>query len=119
MKKLIIIPLLLTLLNACTSSSGLLNPVPFVDSPETSTNVVIHRAIPHDAFFDTVIFTIDGIDTFGFNQEDDFKFVLREGDYLFGYKYGFFENHCSVDVSIQAGMNYVFSLEPDCVIEME
>ncbi|MCK5190697.1 MAG: hypothetical protein KAR12_11650 [Methylococcales bacterium] len=119
MVRLIIIMLLPALLNACAGSHGMLNPAPPVYSPETSANITIHRAISHDDFSDILIFTINGIDTFGFNKEKEFKFVLSEGNYIFGYQNGSFAEPCSVDVEIQAGINYVFSLEPNCVIEME
>ncbi|MCK5479349.1 MAG: hypothetical protein KAI44_10550 [Methylococcales bacterium] len=119
MTRLIITILLPLLLNACASSSGMLNPTPPVNSPETSANITIHRAISQDALPDNLIFTINGVDTFGFDKDNDFKFVLNEGNYIFGYKHGVFEKHCSVDVEIHAGINYVFSLEPDCVIELE
>ena len=119
MKRLIITILLSALLNACAGNHGMLNPTPPVYSPETSANITIHRAISHDDFSDILIFTINGINTFGFNKEKDFKFVLSEGNYIFGYKHGSFSKHCSVDVEIQAGINYIFSLEPNCVIEME
>ena len=106
------------LLNAC-ARSGMLNQTPPVSSPETATNVTIRRAIPHNVFFDNLVFTINGVDTFGFDQGDDFKFVLNQGNYIFGYKHGIFAKHCSVDVELHAGINYIFSLEPDCVIELE
>ena len=115
----IITILLPVLLNACASNNGMLNPAPPVNSPETSANITIHRAISHDAFSDSLIFTINGIDTFGFDKEKDFKFVLSEGNYIFGYKHGVFAKHCSVNVEIQAGIDYIFSLEPNCIIELE
>ena len=118
MTRLIITLLLPMLLTAC-ASSGMLNPTPPVNSPETSANITIHRAISQDAFSDNLVFTINGIDTFRFDEDNDFKFVLSEGNYIFGYKHGVFAKHCIVGVEIQAGINYVFSLEPDCVIELD
>lgn len=106
------------LLTAC-ASKGMLYPTPPVSSPETSANITIHRAIPHDTFFDNLVFTINEVDTYGFDHGSDFKFVLSEGNYIFGYKHGMFSDPCSVDVEIKAGMDYVFNLEPSCVIEME
>ena len=118
MIRLIIYFLAFMLLNAC-ASSGMINPTPLVRSPETAANITIHRAIPHDVFSDNLVFTIDDIDIFGFDKGSDFKFVLNEGNYIFGYKHGIFAKLCSVEVEIQAGINYVFNLEPNCVIEME
>ena len=119
MKRLIITLLLPALLNACAGNSGLLNPTPPVFSPETSANIMIHRAVSKDAFSDILVFTINGVDTFGFDESNNFEFVLSEGNYIFGYQNGPYAEPCSVDVEIQAGMNYVFSLEPNCVIELE
>ncbi len=119
MKRLIIAMLLPVLLYACAGNSGLLNPTPPVFSPETSANILIHRSVSQDAFSDILIFTINGVDTFGFDKSNNFEFVLSEGNYIFGYQNGPFAESCSVDVEIQAGINYVFSLEPNCVIEME
>ena len=118
MIKLIMYLIALLLLNAC-ASSGMINPTPPVSSPETAANITIHRAIPHDFFSDNLVFTINDVDIFGFDKGSDFKFVLNEGNYMFGYKHGIFTNKCSVEVEIQTGINYVFNLEPDCVIEME
>jgi len=119
MKRLIITILVPVLLNACAGNSGLLNPTPPVFSPETSANIMINRAVSQDAFSDILIFTINGVDTFGFDESNNFEFVLSEGNYIFGYQNGPFAEPCIVDVEIQAGINYVFSLEPDCVIELE
>ena len=119
MKRLIITILVPVLLNACAGNSGLLNPTPPVFSPETSANIMINRAVSQDAFSDILIFTINGVDTFGFDESNNFEFVLSEGNYIFGYQNGPFAEPCIVDVEIQAGINYVFSLESDCVIELE
>jgi hypothetical protein len=108
MKRRIITTLLSVLLNACAGSSGLLNPTPPVFSPETSANIMINRAVSQNTFSDILIFTINGVDTFGFDESNNFKFVLSEGNYIFGYQNGPFAEPCSVDVEIQAGINYVF-----------
>lgn len=108
----------LTLVYGC-ASKGMLNPTPPVLSPKTSANITIHRAIPRDNFSDNLVFTINGVDTYRFDHGSDFKFVLSEGNYIFGYKHGMFSDPCSVDVEIRAEVDYVFNLEPDCVIEME
>lgn len=118
MKSLLMTLTALMLLSAC-ASKGMLNPTPPVTSSETSANITIHRAIPQDTFSDNLVFTINEVDIFRFDKGNDFKFVLGEGNYIFGYKHGNFSNPCSVDVEIQAEMDYVFNLEPDCVIEME
>ena len=118
MKRVFSFLFMIMLLTACTSK-GMLNQTPPVISPETSANITIHRAIPHDTFFDNLVFSINEVDTYRFAKGNDFKFVLSQGNYIFGYKHGNFSKPCSVDVEIQAGIDYVFNLEPNCVIELE
>ncbi len=114
-----IIYLIATLfLNACTSP-GVINATPLVASPATSANITIHRAIDQGALFDNLVFSIDGVDTYRFDDSDNFKFVLPEGNYIFAYKHGLFAKTCTTAVEIQAGINYIFNLEPDCTIELE
>lgn len=110
--------LMASLLSACVSK-GMLNPTPAVNSPETAANITILRSVGHEALSDDFIFTINGVDTYNFGEGNEFKFVLGEGSYIFGYKYGLFQKPCSVDVEITAGTDYIFNLEPDCVIELE
>ena len=106
------------LLTACVGS-GLMNPPPPVDSPETSANITIHNAIPKHLLLDELIFSIDNVETYSFGKEDDFIFFLTQGDYIFGYKQGITGNKCEVDVEIHGGVSYVFYLKPDCDIEMQ
>jgi hypothetical protein len=119
MKKMLVNVILMMLLTAC-ASSGMMHETPAPLSRETSANVTIHRAIPQDLLFDSLIFTIDDVDIYNFGKSENFKFVLGEGNYIFGYKSGLWwsEKKCVVDVEIYAGENYVFNLKPDCVIEL-
>ena len=119
MKKVFFIIILMTLLTAC-ASSGMMHETPVPVSRDSSANITIHRVIPQDLFFDSLIFTIDGVDIYQFGKSKSLKFVLGEGNYIFGYKSGrwWFEKKCIVDVEIIAGENYVFNLEPECVIEL-
>jgi hypothetical protein len=118
MPRFIIYLLALILLTACVNK-GLLHPVPAVASPEMAANITIHKAMPKALKFDELIFFIDDIDIYSFDKNEDFSFVLKEGNYIFGYKLGVFEEKCAIDVAIEAGINYIFNLKPDCVIEME
>lgn len=99
----------------------MMHETPLVISRESSSNITIHRVIPQDLLFDSLIFTIDGVDMYGFGKSNTFKFVLGEGNYIFGYKSGlwWFEKKCVVDVQIYALENYVFNLGPECVIELQ
>lgn len=118
MPKLIIQLFSFMLLTACIDK-GLLHPVPPIDSPDTAANITIHKAITKELLFDELIFSIDDVDVYSFGKNDDFSFVLKEGFYIFGYKQGILGEKCAIDVAIDASVNYVFNLQPDCVIEME
>lgn len=119
MKKVLTYGFLIMLLTACVSS-GMMHETPVVESSVSSANITIHRMIPRAFFFDSLIFTIDGEDIYRFGKNNSLKFVLGEGNYIFGYKSGlwWFEKKCVVDVQIYARENYVYNLEPECVIEL-
>lgn len=111
--------IMVVLVSGCVSS-GLQNEPPIVRFPINPVNVTVNRAIPNDFFFDSLVFTINDVETYKFGNQKSYSFSLGEGHYVFGYQQGLlFKTKCGVDVDIETNHNYVFNLEPDCLIRPE
>lgn len=106
----------LLLLSGC-ASTGLVNPLPPVDSPETSSSVILENRFTDVSHFRNLTFTLDDRPIYNFGSTPSFSFHLNQGVYLFGYTYG--SEDCKTEVEIRPKANYVFALGPDCLIEME
>jgi hypothetical protein len=106
----------LLFLSAC-ASTGLINPLPPVDSPETSSRVILNNLFVRVSHFKNLTFTLNNKPVYNFGSTASFSFYLNQGDYLFGYTYG--SKVCETEVQIRPKANYVFNLGPDCLIELE
>jgi hypothetical protein len=106
----------LLLLSAC-AGTGLINPLPPVDSPATSSNVVLNNLFTNVSHFRNLTFTLNDKPVYNFGNTANFSFHLNQGEYLFGYTYG--SKNCQTEVQIRPKANYVFNLGPDCLIELE
>lgn len=112
MKLNIVIVCMFALLTAC-AHTGQINEPPPATAAESAVNVRIHNVIPGG----NVTFTIDDVEIYGFNEPSHYDFVTDASSYRFGYKKG--SKKCYADVMLDLGVDYVFNLEPDCVIEMQ
>ena len=99
-------------LTACAGSGGTHEP-PQATSPESAVNVRIHKVMPGD----NVTFTINDRKIYVFGNTSDYEFTTETGSYMFGYKKGY--KKCYAEVTLNAGLSYVFYLQPDCTIEMQ
>ncbi len=106
------IGLIVALLTAC-SSTGMIHPPPRATSAQSAVDVRIHNVISGDS----VTFTIDGVEIYGFVEPSHYDFVLDAGSYMFGYKKD--GRKCHAQVMLNTGIAYVFNLAPDCLIEMQ
>lgn len=103
-------------LSAC-AGTGLVNPLPPVDSPETSSKVVLNNLFTNVSHFKNLTFTLNKKPVYNFGSTASFSFHLNQGEYMFGYTYG--SKNCETGVQIRPKANYVFNLGPDCLIELE
>jgi len=99
------------------SSTGLINPLPPVDSPKTSSKVILNNLFTNVSHFKNLTFTLNNRAIYNFGSTPDFSFHLNQGKYLFGYTYG--SENCKTEVEIRPMKDYVFNLGPNCLIEME
>jgi hypothetical protein len=117
MIKRIISYLALTLIAGCASNGVIINQPPMPNTRQDSVNVRIHRDVDVKEILNDVTFTMNNEPIYQFGDTSDFSFVTVPGEYLFGYRNG--GQDCSIDVQIDAGGSYVFSLKPKCLIVME
>ena len=117
MSRRITVCLLVTLLAACSTAGVVVNQPPMPSSPQNAANVRIHRDVTDGVALENLTFTINDEPIYQFGDTNDFTFMMQPGEYLFGYRQGL--KNCDTDVQIDAGGNYVFSLKPGCVIEMD
>ena len=61
-----------------------------------------------------MVFTIDGVETYGLWHGGRYTFMLEPGDYIFGYYLGF--NECRQDTRIENKPSQLFHLGPPCRI---
>jgi len=61
-----------------------------------------------------MIFTIDGVETYGLWLGQSYTFMLEPGDYIFGYFLGF--NECRRYVRIESKPSQLVHLGPPCKI---
>lgn len=61
-----------------------------------------------------MIFTIDGVQTYGLWSGQSYSFLLDPGDYIFGYYLAF--NECRRFVRIQRKPSQLIYLGPSCEI---
>lgn len=102
----------LAFLTACTSTGDIHEPPP-ASSPESAVTVSIHKAMSGD----DVTFTINDVKIYEFGQTSDYEFTTDAGGYMFGYRKGY--KKCYSEVTLDAGISYVFNLQPDCTIVMQ
>jgi len=102
----------LAFLTACTSTGDIHEP-PLATSPESAVTVRIHKAMSDE----DVTFTINDVKIYGFGKTSDYEFTVDAGSYMFGYRKGY--KKCYAEVTLNAGISYVFNLQPDCTIVMQ
>lgn len=112
MTKAIVKLMPLAFLTACTSTGDIHEP-PLATSPESAVTVRIHKVISGD----NITFTINDVKIYGFGKTSDYEFTTDAGSYMFGYRKGY--KKCYAEVTLNAGISYVFNLQPDCTIEMQ
>ena len=112
MTKAIVKLMPLAFLTACTSTGDIHEP-PLATSPESAVTVRIHKVMSGD----NVTFTINDVKIYGFGKTSDYEFTTDAGSYMFGYRKGY--KKCYAEVTLNAGISYVFNLQPDCTIEMQ
>lgn len=112
MIKAIVKLIALAFLTACTSTGDIHEP-PLATSPDSAVTVRIHKGVAGD----NVTFTINDRKIYGFGKTSDYEFTTDASSYMFGYKKGY--QKCYAEVTLNAGMSYVFNLKPNCTIEMQ
>jgi uncharacterized lipoprotein YajG len=116
MNKGLVIIVSIFLLAGC-ASTGLVNPLPPVDSPETSSTIQLNNVFTSVSRVKNLTFTLDDVKIYNFGSTGSFSFHLNEGSYMFGYTYG--SKKCETEVFIRPRANYVFNIGPECLIELE
>ena len=112
MTKTIVKLMPLAFLTACTTTGDIHEPTA-ASSPDSAVTVRIHKAMSGD----DVTFTINDVKIYGFGKTSDYEFTTETGSYMFGYRKGY--KKCYAEVALDAGISYVFNLQPDCTIEMQ
>ena len=66
----------LLFLTAC-SSTGLVNPLPPVDSPETSSSIILNNVFSHKSSFRNLVFTLNNKPVYNFGNTGNFSFYHK------------------------------------------
>ena len=113
MKRLSLIVVVLVL-TGCGWKIGPINYPPEPVGSARPSQVTVKRASSVMGFVVPMIFTINGVETYGLWTNGSYTFMLEPGDYIFGYYLGFDE--CRKYIRIEPVPSQLIYLGPPCQI---
>ena len=104
-----LLPLILAV--ACATKVGQLSPPPKPSSANPS-KITVYRDSDIVGSPVTMVFNIDGVETYGLKQGQSYSFRLDPGEYVFGFFLGL--NECRQVLWFKQGKDYRIKLSPTC-----
>jgi outer membrane protein OmpA-like peptidoglycan-associated protein len=105
------------ILGGCGFKAGLVNEPPVSRGGSPPSHITLHRKDHIIGLTIPMTFLIDSVEIYGLWSGEQWEFRLPPDDYVFGYFLGL--NECRRLVEIEAGRDYLVTLGPNCVIDVE
>jgi len=102
-------------LSGCGLRLGPIDKPPAPTGVATPSRVTVTRASSVMGWPLPMVFTIDGVETYGLWGGQSYSFLLEPGEYVFGFFLGF--NECRRLVRVAGRPSQSFRLGPSCAIE--
>jgi predicted small lipoprotein YifL len=102
------------LLAGCGWRIGPINYPPAPAGAIEPSQVTVKRVNSVMGLFVPMVFTINGVETYGLWTDESYTFMLDPGEYIFGYYLGF--NECRRSIRIRARPSQLVYLGPPCKI---
>lgn len=102
------------LLTGCGWKIGPIHYPPTPSDTTKASQVTVKRVSSIMGLVVPMVFTIDGVETYGLWTDESYTFLLEPGDYIFGYYLGF--NECRHYTRVRPVARQLFYLGPPCEI---